>query len=112
MRNFALTTELASYDAADEAQEAQGGQYIFEQQQQGKCPPPYLSPLGPLVGVSAEVVEEEQTHKKLCASYSEEFVCPITHGLMVDPVLAEDGNTYERIAILKWPTTTRAPPGT
>jgi len=30
------------------------------------------------------------------------YICPITHGLMVDPVIAEDGNTYERTAIEEW----------
>lgn len=30
------------------------------------------------------------------------FLCPITHQLFKDPVLAEDGHTYEREAIIKW----------
>ena len=30
---------------------------------------------------------------------AEELQCPITHSLMDDPVVAEDGNTYEREAI-------------
>ncbi|CAF1478412.1 unnamed protein product, partial [Rotaria sordida] len=30
------------------------------------------------------------------------FLCPITHQLFKDPVLAEDGHTYEREAIVKW----------
>ena len=29
----------------------------------------------------------------------EEFVCPITHELLIDPVVASDGHTYERQAI-------------
>ena len=32
----------------------------------------------------------------------DEFVCPITLELMTDPVLAEDGHTYERSAITDW----------
>lgn len=28
--------------------------------------------------------------------------CPITHELMKDPVMATDGHTYEREAIMKW----------
>ena len=32
----------------------------------------------------------------------EEFVCPITHQLMTDPVIAVDGHSYERSAIQKW----------
>ena len=27
---------------------------------------------------------------------SDEFICPLSKELMVDPVLAEDGNLYER----------------
>jgi len=30
------------------------------------------------------------------------FLCPITHSIMSDPVLASDGRTYEREAIIEW----------
>ena len=40
--------------------------------------------------------------KIMTSTMSKLGVCPITQELMVDPVLAEDGNTYERAAILKW----------
>ena len=32
----------------------------------------------------------------------DDFICPITHGLMIDPVSAADGHTYERRAIEDW----------
>lgn len=32
----------------------------------------------------------------------DEFLCPITFELMIDPVIASDGHTYERSAIEKW----------
>lgn len=32
----------------------------------------------------------------------EDFVCPITYDVMVDPVVASDGYTYERCAIEEW----------
>jgi hypothetical protein len=32
----------------------------------------------------------------------EEFLCPITHEIMKDPVVTSDGNTYERQAIEQW----------
>lgn len=32
----------------------------------------------------------------------EQFLCPITKCVMVEPVVASDGNTYERDAIEKW----------
>ena len=33
---------------------------------------------------------------------SDDFMCPITQELMVDPVFTEDGQTYERDAIKTW----------
>lgn len=30
------------------------------------------------------------------------FVCPITHEIMTDPVVDPDGNNYERTAIETW----------
>ena len=30
------------------------------------------------------------------------FVCPITHELMHDPVVASDGHAYERRALAQW----------
>ena len=30
------------------------------------------------------------------------FMCPITNEMFVDPVVANDGHTYERTAIVKW----------
>ena len=34
--------------------------------------------------------------------YPKEFDCPITQTLMIDPVFAADGHTYERSAIQHW----------
>ena len=31
-----------------------------------------------------------------------ELFCPISHGLMRDPVRAVDGHVYERLAITRW----------
>ena len=33
---------------------------------------------------------------------TEDFMCPITHQRMTDPVVAGDGRTYERSAIERW----------
>ena len=30
------------------------------------------------------------------------FICSITHEIMIDPVISSDGHTYERSAIEKW----------
>lgn len=35
-------------------------------------------------------------------SFPENFICPITQTIMVDPVMCEDGITYERSAIAQW----------
>jgi len=37
--------------------------------------------------------------------YPEEYICPITQDIMIDPVIAEDGHTYERKNITDWVTT-------
>jgi hypothetical protein len=47
---------------------------------------------------------------QLAESMSKHLVCPITQELMVDPVLAEDGNTYEGAAIRAWLATKRTSP--
>ena len=31
-----------------------------------------------------------------------QFICPITHEIMTDPVLTADGHAYERAAIERW----------
>jgi tetratricopeptide (TPR) repeat protein len=38
------------------------------------------------------------------------FICPITHEIMKDPVIASDGHTYERSAIKKWRRNNEASP--
>lgn len=42
----------------------------------------------------------------------DDFMCPITQELMVDPVLAADGHTYERKAIERWLLTKTTSPKT
>jgi len=32
----------------------------------------------------------------------EEFICPVTQDIMTDPVIAQDGHTYERKNITEW----------
>ena len=49
--------------------------------------------------------ELARTKKKLKATVtnlSEQLKCPISRELMVDPVIAADGNTYERKEIERW----------
>ena len=42
----------------------------------------------------------------------DEFICPITHSIMNDPVIISDGHTYERTAIQKWLNTHEKSPMT
>jgi hypothetical protein len=42
----------------------------------------------------------------------DEFICPITYQLLRDPVVASDGNTYEKSAIERWLKTTHTSPRT
>ena len=49
-----------------------------------------------------ELEDIEKNHKKAKTSINavaQEYTCPITHELMVDPVMAKDGHLYEREAI-------------
>lgn len=40
--------------------------------------------------------------KELQKEPPDEYLCPITHGLMQEPVVAKDGRTYEKAALLQW----------
>merc|ERR1719456_1375774 len=41
-----------------------------------------------------------------------DYLCPITQDVMIDPVMAADGKTYERVAIAEWLRTHRRSPMT
>eukprot|EP00966_Prymnesium_polylepis_P125130 2893590-Prymnesium_polylepis.1 len=43
--------------------------------------------------------EENKKFRSALDSMADDWVCPITFELPIDPVLAEDGSTYERCAI-------------
>merc|ERR1712107_722260 len=62
---------------------------------------------------SAEKAEQQaSTLECLIAALKSHCVCPITHQLMNDPVMAADGHTYERGAIERWFTAHRTSPST
>ena len=53
--------------------------------------------------------QEELVEPKLKPEYNhmretlqEQFICPISHEIMIDPVVAPDGHTYERVQIEAW----------
>ena len=53
----------------------------------------------PLVGQSGSLVNSGILDGN---EYPTEMDCPITQSLMLDPVTASDGHTYERSAIQYW----------
>ena len=59
---------------------------------------------------SAVTATAEERLKNAMSSVSKHLICPITQELMVDPVLAEDGNTYEHSAIKRWISTKSTSP--
>ena len=63
-------------------------------QRLGPAPPPVLTapPPVPTVAVAPQRLGD----------FPESFYCPITCDLMVDPVIGEDGHSYERAAIEQW----------
>eukprot|EP00593_Proboscia_inermis_P003992 CAMPEP_0171298562 /NCGR_PEP_ID=MMETSP0816-20121228/7339_1 /TAXON_ID=420281 /ORGANISM="Proboscia inermis, Strain CCAP1064/1" /LENGTH=160 /DNA_ID=CAMNT_0011773683 /DNA_START=34 /DNA_END=513 /DNA_ORIENTATION=+ len=44
----------------------------------------------------------EKSYRQAIDDIAEEYVCPITAELPIDPVTAEDGRCYERCAIEEW----------
>lgn len=52
------------------------------------------------------------TVKNGTLSLRNQFYCPITRSLMIDPVIASDGHTYERTAMIQWLTEKNTSPMT
>lgn len=46
--------------------------------------------------------QERRDVENFVASENPAFVCPVSHALMKDPVLARDGYSYERTCIERW----------
>merc|ERR1719453_1094161 len=65
-----------------------------------------LAPLQTRLANDAELALSKPEHllaDECCLqSLPSELFCPITHDVMTDPVVAQDGHTYERNAIEKW----------
>eukprot|EP01117_Protostelium_nocturnum_P018971 TRINITY_DN8069_c0_g1_i1.p1 TRINITY_DN8069_c0_g1~~TRINITY_DN8069_c0_g1_i1.p1 ORF type:complete len:453 (+),score=103.04 TRINITY_DN8069_c0_g1_i1:51-1409(+) len=50
----------------------------------------------------SEMTEELERLQEKMKEVPEPFLCPITHEIMSDPVVASDGHTYEKDAIKEW----------
>ena len=59
-------------------------------------------PSGSTLNHQPAIEEHSARSKKFQQSVFQEFQCPISHELPVDPVMAEDGKVYERKAIEEW----------
>ncbi len=55
-----------------------------------------------MLGGDEPLPEASSVFCPMCIQPPTEFVCPITHELMVTPVVAQDGFTYEKSAIEDW----------
>lgn len=64
-----------------------GIERVFNNTRKDTAPTSFDSPIG-------EDIDQE--------GYPQEFYCPILHKLMRDPVICEDGHTYERESITHW----------
>jgi len=58
---------------------------------------------------SAETAVEAKRYRCAIDRMADEWICPITHELPVDPVMAEDGQFYERSAMEQLFKTTNGP---
>ena len=56
------------------------------------------------------VVSHPGVREDLLGDAPEELLCPLTHELMVDPVMTQGGHTYERVVIERWLTTHNTDP--
>ena len=48
------------------------------------------------------MIETQAKRQRVVKGLEEEFVCPISQELFIDPVTAEDGRVYEREKIARW----------
>jgi hypothetical protein len=53
-------------------------------------------------GKAERVLSEESTQSHGSVEGPDPLICPISFELMTDPVIAADGNTYQRDAIKQW----------
>lgn len=52
-------------------------------------------------GTAGETITKSTNFRETCDSVADEFVCPITMELPVEPIMAEDGFTYDKAAMEK-----------
>ena len=59
-----------------------------------------------IISKRSSTIEEERKEEfkktEIYGKFEDDCICPITHELMTDPVMAADGFSYEREAITSW----------
>lgn len=61
-----------------------------------------LSQLGLSLSVRMKIVRAVECTNSVHQEVAEDYICPITQTMYIDPVVAADGHTYEKSAIQKW----------
>lgn len=61
-----------------------------------------MPPRGKRAAADGETATESKRYKSAIDAMADEFVCPITQELPVEPVMAQDGRIYEKAAIEDW----------
>ena len=54
------------------------------------------------IDLTEDTSPREKKMRESINDAAKEFICPITHELPIQPVMAEDGKIYEREAIVEW----------
>ena len=49
-----------------------------------------------------EIIDKENNKYNFPENINKNFICPISYDIFFDPVITCDGQTYEKIEILKW----------
>jgi hypothetical protein len=63
------------------------------------------TPFGDHMEEATPILEEVKPITSIfdkCTAPQKDWICPISFKLMVDPVVAQDGNSYERVSIETW----------
>ena len=73
-----------------------------EEDEQDYAPPPKRARRARTATISIDINVDTGGGAVLAPDWQPFLECPISHEIMVDPVVAEDGQTYERRALARW----------
>ena len=93
---------LAAQAAAAAAAEQRLARLTGEASALGSCTPKELKELRATLESSLEATNARIQLALIAERLQPDLVCPILQEVMIDPVVASDGNSYERTAIANW----------